>query len=74
MKHSFLRSAFLALVIAALLTAFMLWFFQIPVAEWAMWKKFPEGWTIKDLVRNAFAVLFFGGAVVTVYKVLRDYG
>jgi len=71
MKDSFFLSGLAALVIGALVTSGVLWFFQIPISEFQIWKNFPDGWTLQDLVRNAFAVLFFGGSVVTAYKVLR---
>jgi len=73
MKGSFILSGVAAIFIAILLTSGMLWFFQIPISELEAWKNFPNGWTLLDLIRNAFAVLFFCGSGVTAYKVLRGH-
>ena len=53
----------IAVVLGSALTALMVWLFGIRIADAEMFKTFPDGWHIMDLVGNVLVVLMFFGSI-----------
>lgn len=57
----------------AALTALVIWFFQIPMADAEMLAHFPTDWTVFDVLTNGFAVMAFVGATRAIYVTVGRY-
>jgi len=72
-QPSLLRLYGAAIVPATALTVAFLWLFDIQVSGFHRYSEFPDGWTVFEFIRNAFAVMLWIGSVKAIATGLREY-
>ncbi len=63
----------ISVVLGALLASGFLWVFGIEVSDIERFQTFPDGWSIHELIYNAFAIMLLIGGTRAVYKGLQEY-